>query len=502
VLLDEERLLDGQEDPPDDQQRKRVGFVRLRNATAATKAVENLHQKKVGDGDLVEECVISCLRWHLHAWSCGDYLVSIFIDQLPLAKRPIAGPGPEDRELFVRNLPLQDMNHAQLQEYFEGFGEVQDLYLIRDGCTNEPTSEGYVRFKQHGDAVRCIEALTPEQDGEAEPTDLVGQWSESERMLQRKGNCYRFNLVSEIVGAEGAGLARMKSDAKLKCLWVLGESLQQKDKYAPPALAKQLHFVARCNEDSNVPLFRERLEKAFQAMHKRVLGRIKKRKKRVTGSEPADEDPPAKLRAGSEKKQKTAEAVDTAPAKGTDASAQENTSPAKTKDPTPATAATTAVAGNENRPWQPPTGPPPGSGPPGWVGWRPPPMPGMPPGPCPPMMGGPFGYYPPPATWGQMSGHPLPRPPSVFEQAGQSTAPKAASEGAKSRSRRRKSHRGKGDRDRRKKKKHRKRKDESKSSSVDEASSQAKKRRRRKAVSKSSSAKEESDAGSDGGESS
>ncbi|CAE8658042.1 unnamed protein product, partial [Polarella glacialis] len=194
----------------------RLAYVKLRNAGAVEKAVSNLHQTKVGDGDLVEECVVACHRWHTRSYSDGSFNVGIFIDQLAMSRRPTeAGPGPEDRELFVRNLPLHDMTRQQLQEYFEGFGEVDSLTLIGDVFTSEPTNEGYVRFRHHKDAKRCIEALTPNEE-EADPTDLAGSWSESERVLQRKANCYKFNLLAELVGADGKGLERMKAEAKLK----------------------------------------------------------------------------------------------------------------------------------------------------------------------------------------------------------------------------------------------------------------------------------------------
>ncbi|CAE7782990.1 rab6, partial [Symbiodinium pilosum] len=140
----------------------RLAYVKLRNNQAMDKAVTNLHQTKVGDGDLVEECIVACHRWHSRSWSDGSFQVSIFVDQLALSRRPAEVlPGPEDRELYVRNLPLQDMTRKQLREYFEGFGEVDDLHLILDAFGVEPTNEGYVRFKYHRDALRCIEALTP-----------------------------------------------------------------------------------------------------------------------------------------------------------------------------------------------------------------------------------------------------------------------------------------------------------------------------------------------------
>eukprot|EP00931_Biecheleriopsis_adriatica_P101542 TRINITY_DN76659_c0_g1_i1.p1 TRINITY_DN76659_c0_g1~~TRINITY_DN76659_c0_g1_i1.p1 ORF type:complete len:867 (+),score=206.10 TRINITY_DN76659_c0_g1_i1:70-2601(+) len=259
----------------------RLAYVKLRNSQAMEKAVANLHQTKVGDGDLVEECVVACHRWHTNGWSDGTFQVNIYIDQLSLSRRPPdVGPGGEDRELYVRNLPLHDMSRQQLQEYFEGFGEVADLHLILDTFSLEPISEGYVRFKDHKDAQRCIEALTPTDPEEADPTDLAGSWSESERALQRKNNCYRFNLVAEMVGADGSGLEKLKTKAKLKDLWLLGESLQLKDRTAPRACAKQLHFVGRCSEEQHARLFRDCLESELEVIHKKITSRMEKRKQK------------------------------------------------------------------------------------------------------------------------------------------------------------------------------------------------------------------------------
>jgi len=276
VVLEQEQRSKATSESPGE----RVAYVKLKNEGATEKAVTNLHQTKVGDGDLVEECVVVCRRWHPRTWSDGSFHMSVFIDQLIMNRRPAdVGPGPEDCELFVRNLPLQDMKRQQLQEYFEGFGEVEDLHLIKDTFTNEPNGEGYVRFRQHRDAKRCIEALTPEN--EAEPTDLAGCWSESERALQRKANCYKFNLVAELVGADGSGLERLKTEAKLKGLWVLAESLQQRDRTAPPPSGRQLHFVGRCFEESHVQLFRELLERALEETHAKIMDRMEKRKRKA-----------------------------------------------------------------------------------------------------------------------------------------------------------------------------------------------------------------------------
>jgi len=257
---------------------ERLAYVKLRNAPAVDKALGNLHKTKVGDGDLVEECVVGCQRWHLQAWSDTTCQATFFIDQLAMNRRPLeAAPSPEDRELFVRNLPLQDMNRQQLQEYFEGFGEVEDLHLINDVFTGEPNGEGYVRFKSHDNAQRCIEALTPENE-EDDSKDLRGWWSESERVLQRKSNCYRFNLITELVGANGIGLEKLVKEAKIQGMWVLADSLQQKDRHAPPRSGRQIHFTARCTEEAQAIQFRELLERALEEAHGRISDRIDKRK--------------------------------------------------------------------------------------------------------------------------------------------------------------------------------------------------------------------------------
>merc|ERR1719401_358627 len=199
-------------------------------------------------------------------------------------------PGSEDRELFVRNLPLQDMDPQQLREYFEGFGEVEDLHLMQDPFTLEPATEGYVRFRHHRDALRCIEALTPTDSNDADPMDLTGTWSESERAMQRKANCYRFNLVAELVGADGSGLERLKIEAGLKGLWVLAESLQQKDRSAPPAWGRQLQFVGRFVDEAHVQLFRELLERALEETHIKISDRIEKRRKKEAAVAAAAEE--------------------------------------------------------------------------------------------------------------------------------------------------------------------------------------------------------------------
>ncbi|CAK0861848.1 unnamed protein product, partial [Prorocentrum cordatum] len=299
VSLEEERLPGDGPDAPV----TRLGYVKLRNEAAMEKAVANLHQTRVGDGDLVEECIVECRQWHPRGWSDGSFLSSFFVDQLPMSRRPTEPlPGPDDAELYVKNLPLQDMDRQQLVEYFEGFGEVEDLLLIRDHFTAEPTGEGYVRFKNHRDAQRCIEALTPGDGDEVDPMDLTGRWSESERALQKKANCYRFNVVAELVGADGSGLDRLKKEAKLKSFWVLAECLTQKDRLAPAPDGRQLHFAARCPDEASARAFRDLLEKTLEETHARISDRMEKRKRKAQElvAAPAEKKAPAQPRSSAE----------------------------------------------------------------------------------------------------------------------------------------------------------------------------------------------------------
>jgi len=350
---------------------ERVAYVKLKNAASTDKALSNLHKNKVGVADLVEECVVSCHRWHQYGWSDSTCRATFFVDQLAMTRRPLEGaPGPEDRELFVKNLPLKDMNRQELLNYFGGFGEVDDLHLITDTSTGEPNGEGYVRFKSHADARRCIEALPPEAEAE-ESKDLTGWWSESERVLQRKANIYRFNLICELVGRNGVELERLKTGSNVKDVWMLAESLQQRARHAPPRSGRQVHFVARCPEETNAAQFREMLERALEDAHNRISDRIEKRKRKAEGGN------------------------------------KENTkAPAAKPAEVPAVQAPWAAGAPPPGAWPPAPGgywPPPGGAPPSWgypPGQGPPPgypPPGHPPWGHPPPGVGPFDQGQPPA---------------------------------------------------------------------------------------------------------
>jgi len=406
-----------------------VAYVRLRNAMAMDKAVTNLNQTKVGDGDIVEECVVKCSRQRIRAWSNGDFYVSFFIDQLHLSHRPTSNPGPEDRELFVKNLPLQDMNRQQLQDYFEGFGQVEDLHLISDPFTNEDTSEGYVRFRLHSDAARCIEALSPAQGGpDADTSELCGQWSESERALQRKSSCYAFSLIVDLVGADGENLKSLKEECKVKDLWVMAESLTQKDREAPAPSGKQLHVVARCSDQSQVQLLRQCLERALGSMHQRIVKR-ERRKRRKAEDAAAGIQRPKKAAGGG--KDVPGPPASAPPAPGATPPPGAVWPPTNGQAAPPAPHSAPGAGGGWHPPPHAPWVPPPGA-PPGYY-WPPPP--GHPAGAPPGGKGGDRGQ-PPPFDPYRAYGHgPPPRAPPPGHMACGGHPPPGVHDGGRERSR-------------------------------------------------------------------
>jgi RNA recognition motif-containing protein len=48
-------------------------------------------------------------------------------------------------------------DEESLKEFLEAFGEADDVFRIPDISTGEPGDRGYVRFKEHDSAVRCVE---------------------------------------------------------------------------------------------------------------------------------------------------------------------------------------------------------------------------------------------------------------------------------------------------------------------------------------------------------
>jgi len=263
---------------------KRVAHVELKNPENMSKAVEQLHNTQVGDGDLIEECTVSCElaggadgTGGVAARQRGPMRRAIFIDELPMSKRPEVPPSKEDREIFLSSLPVKDCSEDQIQSWLEGFGEVDDVCLFRDNRTGEMTGRGYVRFRTHEEANACVEAQatsTGVEDG-----DIMAAWSESERASRRANSVYGVDPHIAFAGPSGRVLASILVAAKMKAqdLWMFSDMHPPRDRSSPKPEGKQLHFVAIC-DDERFEELRSVLAGALQTFHEKISKRLKESK--------------------------------------------------------------------------------------------------------------------------------------------------------------------------------------------------------------------------------
>jgi len=258
------------------QGNKRAAYVSLKNPENIVKAIEQLHGTQVGDGDLIEECVVQCERFNGEGSgsivSKGPVKRAIFIDDLSMVKRPDIPAGDHDREVFLSCLPVHDCSEEQIKGWLEGFGIVEDVQLLRDSRTGEFNGKGYVRFKTHREANACVEAQA--SVGEAEEGDVVASWSESERAGQRAGSVYGLDVHTAFAGPSGRVLASILVNSKMKELWMFSELHQPKDQGIPKPEGKQLHFITIC-DDQQYEELRGVLGSVLSAFHDKVAKRLK-----------------------------------------------------------------------------------------------------------------------------------------------------------------------------------------------------------------------------------
>jgi len=257
----------------------RSAHVCLKNSENMTKAVEQLHGTQVGDGDLIEECTLQCELFNAEdsadSRPKGPTQRALFVDDLPMRRRPEVPAGEKDREVFLSALPVKDCSEDQIKGWLEGFGVVEDMHLVRDSLSGEFNGKGYVRFHSHAEANACVESQASAAD--AEEGDVVASWSESERAGQRSSSIYGMDVHTAFAGPSGRVLASILVSSKMKELWMFSELHQPKDKGAPKPEGNQLHFITTCDDEQFEEL-RTVLGDALAAFHEKVARRLKEAK--------------------------------------------------------------------------------------------------------------------------------------------------------------------------------------------------------------------------------
>ncbi|CAK0901550.1 unnamed protein product [Prorocentrum cordatum] len=144
----------------------RAAKVWLKSPENMAKAVKQLHGSKVGDGELIQECKISC---RVVGQDLANQRSSrtLYIDELDMSSRPAdLQPGKNDREVFLQSLPVKDCTEEQIHDWLQGFGEIEEMNLLRQGEASAPSGKGYVRFCRHDGAAACVEAQASVADAE------------------------------------------------------------------------------------------------------------------------------------------------------------------------------------------------------------------------------------------------------------------------------------------------------------------------------------------------
>lgn len=198
----------------------------------------------------------------------------VFIDELPMPRRPQVTPTSHDREVYLTSLPVKGCTGEQVESWSRGFGEVEDFHLLREQTQEGAYSgRGYVRFGTHAEAAGCVEAQM--QTASTEEGDVIAVWSESERAGRRASSVYGMDLQNAFVGPSGRIMASILVSAKMKAphLWLLSELRPAKDPAAPQPQGKQLQFAAFCREEHFESL-KTVLASVLQSFHDNVTAHV------------------------------------------------------------------------------------------------------------------------------------------------------------------------------------------------------------------------------------
>lgn len=158
--------------------------------------------------------------------------LKIYLDELDMPQRPDVQPCVADCEVWVDLLPDEE----EINDWLLQFGEVEDVVRVLSGNVGQSSHRGYVRFKEHESAARCVEMG-------------CGKWSESERALssqqavREEGRpcAYPRSIISMLIGTGGEAITKLKSDIDAFSLKLRGEGLPGSEE----ASSSRVHFVCK-----------------------------------------------------------------------------------------------------------------------------------------------------------------------------------------------------------------------------------------------------------------
>jgi len=176
----------------------------------------------------------------------APHTLTIHIDELAMPERPEREEAT-DVEVWADPLP-QDTDLADLAK----FGAVEEVFRVPDLVTGKPGDRGYVRFKEHGAAVKCI-------------ASGVGCWSESERLSRSN-----YPVVSNILGPNGDALKIIRDEIGAETLLLRGRDLGG---CVDGLSSSRVHFICEGSEDVILGL-QSALERRLAKIHAEISSKM------------------------------------------------------------------------------------------------------------------------------------------------------------------------------------------------------------------------------------
>jgi len=195
----------------------------------------------------------------------------LFLDELPMPKRPDASPTARDRELFMTGLPSTIDSEDELRDWLRdwlGTGEqrIQAAHFLRDRTWGSTNGKAYVTFGDHEMAAAFLE-----QDGGA-----TSSWSEAERANQRSKSAYGIDIHAAFTEQDGSIVQSIKTQCGVQDLWALsGTQRPPSGPEVPVQTAQQLHFVAECTAEDFEDV-QSALGFALERFHVWIASRLKR----------------------------------------------------------------------------------------------------------------------------------------------------------------------------------------------------------------------------------